>query len=273
MTHRHLRNNTGFTLIEILIAMAISGVVLGGIYQVYTNQMRVNNTQNQVVDMQQNVRVAMYFMERDIRLAGFNPTGGASVTTIGPNNTSVGINTASANTITLSMDQAGGEGDNEDNDRDGETDETPECDGSGDDEIITYSLSNDVNPVDGQNDALFDGSNTACNLLRNGQRLASNIDALNFVYLGVDDTDPTCGEACLLGTPTTPQELADIRAVQITIIARSGANIPGLSVPFTDENEYHNQPPLGDIVLPRLNDGFRRVRLTTEVRVRNNGLL
>ena len=265
MTHRHLRNNAGFTLIELLIAMAISGVVLGGIYQAYTNQMRVNNTQNQVVDMQQNVRVAMYFMERDIRLAGFNPTGTADV----------GIDEFStANTIILSIDQTGGEGDSQDNDRDGETDETPECDGNAD-ATITYALSNDVVPdgSDGQNDALSDGSSTACNLLRNGQRLASNIDALNFVYLGVDDTDPTCGEACPLGTPTTPQELADIRAVQIAIIARSGANIPGLSVPFTDENTYYNQNTPPDIVLSRQNDGFRRVRLTTEVRVRNNGLL
>jgi len=264
MTHRHLKTNAGFTLIEILIAMAISGVVLGGIYQAYTNQMRVNNTQNQVVDMQQNVRVAMLFMERDLRSAGFNPTGTANV----------GIDVATANTITLSIDETGGEGDFQDNDRDGVTDETPEGDGIAD-ATITYALSNDVVPDggDGQNDALYDGSNTACNLLRNGQHLASNIDALNFVYLGVDDTDPTCGEVCLLGAPTTPSELADIRAVQITIIARAGANIPGLSVPFTDENEYHNQPPLGDIILPRLNDGFRRVRLTTEVRIRNNGLI
>jgi len=262
MTHRHLRNNAGFTLIEILIAMAISGVVLGGIYQAYTNQMRVNNTQNQVVDMQQNVRVAIYFMERDIRLAGFNPTGTADV----------GISVATANSITMSIDETGGEGDNQDNDRDGVRDETPEGDGIAD-ATITYALSYDLNPVDGQNDALLDNTNTPCNLERNGQRLASNIDALNFLYLGVDDTNPACGEACPLGTPTTPQELADIRAVQIAIIARSGANIPGLSVPFTDENTYYNQNTPPDIILARQNDGFRRVRLTTEVRIRNNGLI
>jgi type IV pilus assembly protein PilW len=263
MENQQHKYSAGFTLIEILIAMAISGMVMTGIYQAYTQQMRVNNTQNQVVDMQQSVRVAMFFMEKDIRIAGFNPTGSADV----------GIDVASANTITLSMDETGGESDGKDNDRDGLIDESPECDGIADATII-YVLSNDVlpGPPDGQNDALTDGTTTPCHLLRNGQRLASNIDALNFVYLGVDDTDSSCQENCRLN-PTTAQERANIRAVQITVIARSGTVIPGLSVPFIDQTTYYNEFNPGDIVLPSQNDGFRRVRLITEVRTRNIGLL
>ena len=273
MAHRHLKNNAGFTLMEILIAMAISGLVLTGIYQAYAGQMRVNNTQNQVVDMQQNVRVAMLFMERDIRLAGFNPTGNATVAGIGP----VGIDVANSNAITLSLDNTGGEGDGEDNDRDGMTDETPECNGNplgvlDAGEQVIYTLNNDANN-NGQNDALEGLNNNPCHLLRNGQRLASNIDALNFVYLGVDDTDPTCEENCRLLNPTTAQERGDIRAVQITVVARAGETIPGFSVPYTDENTYYNQPIAGDIILPRQDDGFRRIRLITEARSRNIGLL
>jgi len=262
MNHRHLKNSAGFTLIEILIAMAISGMVMTGIYQAYVLQMRVNNTQNQVVDMQQSVRVAMYFMEREIRLAGLDPSGLADS----------GIDVASADAITISMDITGGEADGIDNDGDG----TPDDAGEYYDRIpeqTTYALSNDANPQDGMNDALFGVNNNPCHLLRNGQRLASNIDALNFVYLGVDDTDPTCVENCLLVSPTSAEERRNIRAVQITIVARAGETIPGLSVPYTDVNTYYNQPIAGNIILPAQNDGFRRIRLISEVRSRNIGLL
>ncbi len=261
MNDPHLKNSAGFTLIEILIAMTISGMVMTGIYQAYVQQMRVNNTQNQVVDMQQNVRVAMYFMERDIRLAGLDPSGLADS----------GIDVASADAITISLDITGGEADGIDNDRDGTVDEA----GEWYDRIpeqLTYALSNDANQ-DGVNDALQGVNNNPCHLLRNGQRLASNIDALNLVYLGIDDTVAGCLENCLLVNPTTEEERRNIRAVQITLIARAGETIPGLSVPFTDANTYSNQPIAGNIILPVQNDGFRRVRHVSEVKCRNIGLM
>lgn len=194
MEHQQHKHNAGFTLMEILIAMAISSIVMTGIYQAYMRQMRVSNTQNQVVDMQQNVRVAMLFMEREIRFAGFDPMTLADS----------GIDAATPNTITVSVDITGGENDGRDNDRDGDVDEAGEW-FDGVPEQIIYSLSNDANN-NGQNDAL-EGLNTLpCNLLRNGQLLASNIDALNFVYLGVDDVDPACVENCRLLTTVSAQE-------------------------------------------------------------------
>lgn len=261
MNDTHQQNNAGFTLLEILIAMAISGLVMTGIYQAYVQQMRVNNTQNQVVDMQQSVRVGMHFMERDIRLAGLDPSGLANS----------GIDIASADRITISMDRTGGEADGVDNDRDGTVDEA----GEWYDRIpeqVTYALSNDANQ-DGVNDALQGVNNDPCHLMRNGQRLASNIDALNFVYLGIDDGVVGCQENCLLVNPTTEEERRNIRAVQITLIARAGETIPGLSIPFTDANTYSNQPVAGNIILPVQNDGFRRVRLVSEVKCRNIGLM
>ena len=262
MNHPHLKNSAGFTLIEVLIAMTISGMVMTGIYQAYVQQMRVNNTQNQVVDMQQSIRVAMHFMEREIRIAGLDPSGMADS----------GVDVATGDTITISMDLTGGEADGIDNDGDGTVDDAREY-YDRIPEQITYALSNDANPQDGVNDALSGVNNNPCHLLRNGQRLASNIDALNFVYLGVDDTDPTCEVNCLLVNPTTPQERRNIRGIQITVIARAGETIPGLSIPYTDANTYYNQTIAGQIILPAQNDGFRRVRLISEVRSRNIGLL
>ena len=273
MAHRQPINNAGYTLIEILIAMAISGVVLGGIYQAYTQQMRVNNTQSLVVDMQQNARVAMNFMERDIRVAGYNPLGEPRI----------GIDIPNRGLITLSVDMTGGEADGQDNDRDGDIDESPECDGLPD-TTITYSLSNDAGN-NGECDFIT-GDNSPCNLVRTlgggaPQLLVSNIDALDFVYMGIDESSTsTCtGENCPLtyAYTATPEGQRNIRAVQITIIARAGAEIPGLSVPYTDRNTYSNL--INNIILTPTNPAnpesvrFRRVRLTSEVRTRNIGLL
>ena len=64
--------NKGFTLIELLIAMAISGIVLAGIVTFYTNQQKIHTAQNQAVEMQQTIRVALYIMTAEIRMAGFD---------------------------------------------------------------------------------------------------------------------------------------------------------------------------------------------------------
>lgn len=63
----------GFTIVELLVAMAIVGLILGAIYAVFTSSNRSYHTQDRVVDTQQGLRVGVDFMVRDIRLAGLDP--------------------------------------------------------------------------------------------------------------------------------------------------------------------------------------------------------
>jgi type IV pilus assembly protein PilW len=86
--------------------------------------------------------------------------------------------------------------------------------------------------------------------------VALNIDALNFVYLDNDGI--------------TASSLADIRSVQITLVARSGDDVPVLMRKHTDNTIYTNQQ--GTEILSAQNDNFRRIRLTATVKVRNLGL-
>jgi prepilin-type N-terminal cleavage/methylation domain-containing protein len=65
-----MRRRGGFTLIELLIAMAISAVVLAMAISVFRRQERSYALQNEVSERQQNVRVAMDMIVRDLRLAG-----------------------------------------------------------------------------------------------------------------------------------------------------------------------------------------------------------
>lgn len=62
--------NKGFTLIEILVSLAILGIVLAGIYSVYNMQHKSYIVQEQVTEMQQSERVALQMITRDIRMAG-----------------------------------------------------------------------------------------------------------------------------------------------------------------------------------------------------------
>jgi len=66
-----LRKNDGLTLIELLIALAVSSFVMAGLYRTLIGQQKTYTVQEQVVDAQQNVRVAVDRMTREIRMAGY----------------------------------------------------------------------------------------------------------------------------------------------------------------------------------------------------------
>lgn len=71
------KNEKGFTLVELMIAMVISALVMASVYSVYYTQQKSYIDQEEVAAMHQNLRAAMYFMEREIRMAGCDPTGNA----------------------------------------------------------------------------------------------------------------------------------------------------------------------------------------------------
>lgn len=69
-----MRNQKGFTISELLVAMTISGIVLASVYSMYVSQVRSSKITEEVSNLQQNLRAAMYHVERELRMAGYNPT-------------------------------------------------------------------------------------------------------------------------------------------------------------------------------------------------------
>jgi len=61
----------GFTLVELLVAMAISLVVLSTIFFTFKSQHDSFLTQDQISAMQQNLRAAMIMITRDIQMGGY----------------------------------------------------------------------------------------------------------------------------------------------------------------------------------------------------------
>jgi type IV pilus assembly protein PilW len=186
-----LKSEKGFTLVEILVAVAISGIVMAGIYSAYYTQQRSYEVQEQEVAMQQNLRAAMYFMEREIRMAGLDPerSAGAAIIAVG------------SDTLQLSEDTS----DPDDVDGDGILDE-PSGIIETEQENIRYYLEDDrlrrATIEEATGDPLV-------------QTLADNIETLDFVYLDADGN--------VTATP------GDIASVQIALVAKSARQDPQYS--------------------------------------------
>ena len=87
MRYQSLSNSKGITIIELLVALVIFGLVVGGIYRLFIAQTKAYTVQDQVVEIQQSVRSAMEILLRDLRMAGYDDESSPIVinTTLPPN--------------------------------------------------------------------------------------------------------------------------------------------------------------------------------------------
>ena len=224
----------GFTLVELMIVLLLSGLITAAVYSVYRLQQRSYTVQEDVVEMQQNIRAGLDSLKRELRAAGFDPTRTAGAAII----------TASPGYIQFSRDS----------NSDGDTADAGE--------IVEFGFAVAVDADrNGIPDNLVGGIPVAAPLgvqfggaagAAGYQAIAENIQAVEFSYLDA------------AGAVTAV--LADIRSVQVSILARAR---------FPDQN-FNNGPtvyttPSGQVWGP-YNDNFRRRFLTTRIRCRNLGL-
>ncbi len=65
------RDSRGFSIIELMVAMVIGLIVLGGVVTIMANSKKGYNMQNDAARIQENARFAMEFLHRDLRMAGY----------------------------------------------------------------------------------------------------------------------------------------------------------------------------------------------------------
>jgi len=76
ITQENIRSGQqGVTLIELMIGAVVATTIIAAGYAVLTSSSKAMTTNEQTVETQQNVRVAMEFLYRDIRQAGFGMNG------------------------------------------------------------------------------------------------------------------------------------------------------------------------------------------------------
>lgn len=253
----------GFTLVEMLVAVAISGILVTAIYTAYVIQQKSYVVQEQVAETQENLRAAMTRLLSEIRQAGCDPTQTAGA----------GILQATATRFQFTAD-IGGNAVN-----------TNEADGATDDanEDVTFGMSA---TDDANGNGIADGGGTDWSvpgqLGRNTggglQPAAELIDAMEFNYILADGTS-TNGSGIATATQANSPiaSLADIRAVQVSLLAR-GAR-PDPDGKFFDNSTY--MTAAGTVWVPgdtngdgvrEVRDNFRRRFVIITIHLRNMGL-
>jgi type IV pilus assembly protein PilW len=270
-----MNNKFGFTLIEVLIAMFISLVIMGGAYMFFNSQQRQTTIQTNVSDAQQTLRAAMDFMSRDIRMAGYDleKSGEFGITDIKFRDINDADDAAGNSFIRFSWDK----------DSDGTLNN---------DETIEYSLvnSNAVNAITpGITDLYLRFPNNG----NTRDVLANNIIALGLAY-AYDDSDPD-GEFEIdagngnsnwfidAGNDDTWDSIIINQAAGINTISATGISVDTRTIRairiwmlsqsqtpdrnYTDTNTYVVGP---HIVTP--NNNFRHRLLERTILCRNMGL-
>lgn len=167
----------GFSMIELLVAMAAASILIAAIYATHNAHQKSNVKQQLAVEMQQNIRAAMSFIKREIRMGGYDPAASDGIDNDGLNGVddageSSGANILAANLsfINFTLDRNG----------DGDTSDA--------DENIFYSFSA-ADDTDGDgtadNGAASFGRNTGAGLFT----LMENVHAIGFAYAFDDDID------------------------------------------------------------------------------------
>jgi prepilin-type N-terminal cleavage/methylation domain-containing protein len=174
-------NSKGFTLAEIMIALAIGIVVISTVLKMFASLSQNYTVQNVAADVQQTGRGGLHYMTNNIRIAGLDPFQMADA----------GIVAATADSLRFTLDRCdlpiGGTACGS---PDGEIDDKSED--------ITYQY----NPGTGE---IVECKPDALGVFH-CDVLLEKVAAFKFVYVLEDDS-----------TTSTPANTADIRSVMITL--------------------------------------------------------
>ena len=104
MKIRSMVNGKGTTLIELLVVLVISGIIIAGIYRLFISQSKAYTVQDQVVEVQQNMRNATEILLRDLRMTGFDDDNNPGITFTYPPDPNQDVYILGDNSITVSYE-------------------------------------------------------------------------------------------------------------------------------------------------------------------------
>jgi len=223
----------GFTLLELLVAVALSVIIITAAYFFYSTQIKFRVTQERVTDMQQNLRASMVMLGNDIRMAGYDPEG----------TTKAGIAAASAASLTFTFSLEP-EANGRDDDGDDTVDEADEASFPMTLETLSYTLNDEDHDGDMDLVRIVGGSRVV---------VGENMEALELNYVLEDGS-----------TTSAPTDRNRVVAVRIALLARSRTADPGFSNGVT----YRGYTKTWGAY----DDGYRRRLLRRTVRCRNRGI-
>ncbi len=69
------KSPNGFTLIEMVVALGLSLVTVSAVYALYVSELKAQYVREDRLEMQQQARVVMDVMSRELLMAGYDPRG------------------------------------------------------------------------------------------------------------------------------------------------------------------------------------------------------
>ncbi len=75
MSSIHQKCLNGFTLIEMVVALALSLVTVSAVYGLYVSELKAQHVREDRLEMQQQARVVIDVMSRELLMAGYDPSG------------------------------------------------------------------------------------------------------------------------------------------------------------------------------------------------------
>ncbi|MEA2061446.1 MAG: prepilin-type N-terminal cleavage/methylation domain-containing protein [Thermodesulfobacteriota bacterium] len=193
-------NENGFTMIELLIVIAMSGIIVTLIINNLTQSSSESVKQDQVLEIQQNARAALNLITREIKKAGFDSDGkfNTMVTEAG-----CGLNASTAYTPGPFSFTYLADNDDKDNDSDGNVDEKGE--------LASLAIQLYDSSIDSGN--TMDEIHLGSGLQPVAENIANEeLDIPIFEYFDKDGVS--------LGNSVSDSDMNKIRAVYVKIIAR-----------------------------------------------------
>ncbi|QLG87328.1 prepilin-type N-terminal cleavage/methylation domain-containing protein [Chitinibacter bivalviorum] len=75
---RHQKNQGGFTLVEILVSLALGLLIIGGAFTFFLGNLKTSSNMLSQSKLQQEIKSTADFIQRDLRRAGYKPYGSAA---------------------------------------------------------------------------------------------------------------------------------------------------------------------------------------------------
>jgi type IV pilus assembly protein PilW len=70
-TIKKIQHNSGFSMIELMVAMVIGLILMGGVMELYVSNKMAYKTSEAMSRLQENARYALYQLQKDVRMAGY----------------------------------------------------------------------------------------------------------------------------------------------------------------------------------------------------------